>query len=226
MKQGLDVQGIEIVVQYGVSRVDIATLWQRFGRGARGLREHAFVIILAESKFSDAVRMQTHEAAQKAAEKAAQKRAETGLADVKRRKKAGQDSLAFLERDKPDEYLQTKYNRAASNILLARPVARSACSGTHARAEIKRHTPMIRLNVISSSRTRYTLLLTRSSPTPALAHSTTQRLPHCCQHPSCTLAALSLLIGHVLSSSLHGLYHIRRPHITTSETSLGTRPCG
>jgi hypothetical protein len=72
---------------------------------------------------ADAVRMQTHEAAQKAAEKAAQKRAETGLADAKRRKKADQDSLAFLERDtKPDEYLQTKYNRAASNILLARPM--------------------------------------------------------------------------------------------------------
>jgi hypothetical protein len=48
---------------------------------------------------ADAVRMQTHEAAQKAAEKAAQKRAETGLADAKRRKKADQDSLAFLERD-------------------------------------------------------------------------------------------------------------------------------
>jgi superfamily II DNA helicase RecQ len=62
--QGVDLRGIEIIVQWKAS-CNMATLWQRFGRGARGPGEEAFVILLVEKKYTDVDRQAKEAAALK-----------------------------------------------------------------------------------------------------------------------------------------------------------------
>lgn len=45
--QGFDLAGIQLVIQWKAP-LSINTLWQRFGRAARGTGEFAFAILIAE----------------------------------------------------------------------------------------------------------------------------------------------------------------------------------
>lgn len=47
--KGIDVQGVKVIVQYKAT-CDLCTLWQRFGRAARGADEEAIAILLVEKK--------------------------------------------------------------------------------------------------------------------------------------------------------------------------------
>ena len=54
--KGIDVQGVRIVVQYKAT-CDLCTLWQRFGRAARGADEEAIAILLVEKKDTEEERL-------------------------------------------------------------------------------------------------------------------------------------------------------------------------
>ena len=47
--KGIDVQGVKFIVQYKAT-CDLCTLWQRFGRAARGADEEAIAVLLVEKK--------------------------------------------------------------------------------------------------------------------------------------------------------------------------------
>ncbi|KAI0331424.1 P-loop containing nucleoside triphosphate hydrolase protein, partial [Cubamyces sp. BRFM 1775] len=69
---GVDIPDVEVVVQWRVS-CDMNSLWQRFGRAARGPGTKAVAILFAESKFFDEDRAEAAKRAEKrkrAAEKA------------------------------------------------------------------------------------------------------------------------------------------------------------
>ena len=51
-RKGIDVQGVKIIVQYKAT-CDLCTLWQHFGRAARGADEDAIAILLVEKKDTD-----------------------------------------------------------------------------------------------------------------------------------------------------------------------------
>jgi superfamily II DNA/RNA helicase len=124
--KGLSINGIKIVVQWCISKLDISTAWQRLGRAARAAQEHALVLLMAENKFSDAER---ENAAKAVAAKAVAAKAKTGglgvapQAKAKRTKNGASQDNAYLEKNMSDDYLRDKYNRCASDALLGRPTS-------------------------------------------------------------------------------------------------------
>ncbi|KAI0669881.1 P-loop containing nucleoside triphosphate hydrolase protein [Trametes maxima] len=71
---GIDIEDIELVVQWKVT-CDLDSLWQRFGRAARGPGREAVAVLLAEPKYFD----EEKAAAEKRAEARAEKRKEGEL---------------------------------------------------------------------------------------------------------------------------------------------------
>lgn len=69
--QGMDLSHIEIVVQWKAT-TDMCMLWQRFGRGARGVGITGVAILLVEKK-------DTQDERRSKAEKAARKKAKEGI---------------------------------------------------------------------------------------------------------------------------------------------------
>ncbi|KAI0674174.1 P-loop containing nucleoside triphosphate hydrolase protein [Trametes maxima] len=85
---GVDIEDVELVVQWKVT-CDLDSLWQRFGRAARGPGREAVAVLLAEPKYFDEERA----AAEKRAEARAEKRKEGELkkataAEQRKRKRA------------------------------------------------------------------------------------------------------------------------------------------
>ncbi|KAJ3476192.1 hypothetical protein NLI96_g11327 [Meripilus lineatus] len=84
---GIDIADIEIVVQWRMT-CDLNTLWQRFGRAARGMGSIGIAILLVEAKFFDDEKVKAAERMAKRAEKASEKVAEK----EKRKRKRGGDT--------------------------------------------------------------------------------------------------------------------------------------
>jgi hypothetical protein len=116
-------------------------------------------------------------------------------------------------------------NGNTTRCTFKRVVARSACSGTHARAEIKRHRQgPAQHDVVETNAPQLTACARFSDTrTGALGNTSAFSL---LPYPSGTSAVSSLLIGYVRLSLLQGLYHIQHPLVKPSETLLGTRSCG
>ncbi|KZT73988.1 P-loop containing nucleoside triphosphate hydrolase protein, partial [Daedalea quercina L-15889] len=70
---GLDINGIQLIIQWKAP-VSINSLWQRFGRAARGLGEFAFAILIAKSKYFDDEVAKKQDAANKRKAREARKR--------------------------------------------------------------------------------------------------------------------------------------------------------
>jgi hypothetical protein len=117
--KGLSLNGIKIVVQWLIAKLNLLTAWQRLGRGRRGPNEHAFVLLLVEKKFADAERAKAAESKAAAVTKAAALRAPD--APAKRVRKTGTSDEAYLEKNMSDAYLRSKYNGSAADALIARP---------------------------------------------------------------------------------------------------------
>jgi hypothetical protein len=129
--QGVDCYGIQVVVQHGVKQVDLPTLVQRFGRGARGPGETCHCIVLYESQYSDQTWLAAAERAKnpKKRKRAApsadstEHAADGGRPKKRRKTRAAANPLAahaevVLLAEKPqnerEELLQRKYHQAAA----------------------------------------------------------------------------------------------------------------
>ncbi|KAI9066924.1 P-loop containing nucleoside triphosphate hydrolase protein [Trametes sanguinea] len=84
---GVDIPDVEVVVQWRVT-CDLDTLWQRFGRAARGQGREGVAILYAEAKYFDEERQEAAKRAEKRRKKAQQKSAEK---EVNKRKRPIED---------------------------------------------------------------------------------------------------------------------------------------
>ena len=71
--QGLDLSGIQLVIQWKAP-ASINTIWQRFGRAARGEYDFAFAILIAEKEHFDEEKERKEQAKAKRNERAKRKR--------------------------------------------------------------------------------------------------------------------------------------------------------
>jgi hypothetical protein len=102
----VDLKGIQLVVQYGIRRLTLASAWQRIGRGGRGQGETAHALFLVEKKYCDLERQaQAKRAVERAAKKCKGQSDTAGT--LKRQKKLHQpattSTLAYLILGKSQE---------------------------------------------------------------------------------------------------------------------------
>ena len=77
MQQGMDLSDIKLVIQWKAT-CDLCTLWQRFGRVARGTGQEGTAILLVEKKD---IYEERGKQAQRAAKKKEKNRAGIGIKD-------------------------------------------------------------------------------------------------------------------------------------------------
>ncbi|KAK7692968.1 hypothetical protein QCA50_004609 [Cerrena zonata] len=81
---GLDLSDIEIVGQWK-AKLTLCTLWQRFGRAARGMNRTAIAIFFIEKKYLDEERAKSTARAEKAKETSAKRKAEKQIGPPSKR---------------------------------------------------------------------------------------------------------------------------------------------
>lgn len=111
--QGVDISDIEIVVQWRAT-CNLDTLWQRFGRAARGVGRSGIAIFLVEAKYFDEVKRKATENAQRSMEKSKNQEAAKQTA---KRKKGTHDNVA----NKKARTGSVEEAQASSTVLQSQP---------------------------------------------------------------------------------------------------------
>ncbi|KAI1784996.1 P-loop containing nucleoside triphosphate hydrolase protein [Ganoderma leucocontextum] len=97
---GVDVPNIELVVQWRTT-CDMDTLWQRFGRAARGPGTHALAILIVEAKYFDEQRAAAEERTRKKDERELKKATDREQGKRKRAESASTHTASTRRRLEP-----------------------------------------------------------------------------------------------------------------------------